>query len=39
MAYKVKITDKAKVDLDEIIGYITETLLNSTAAANDKETH
>ena len=34
MAYKVKITDKAKVDLDAIIRYITEVLLNSTAAAH-----
>ena len=39
MAYKVKMTDKAKVDLDAIIGYIAETLLNSTAAANHKGTH
>lgn len=34
MAYKVKITDKAKTDLDEIIRYIAETLSNSTAVSH-----
>lgn len=32
MAYKVKIADKAKAELDEIVGYISETLANPTAA-------
>ena len=34
MVYKVRVTDKAKTDLDEIIRYIAETLSNVTAAAN-----
>ena len=34
MAYKVRVTDKAKTDLDEIIRYIAEKLSNVTAAAN-----
>ena len=34
MVYKVRVTDKAKTDLDEIIRYITEKLSNVTAAAN-----
>ena len=34
MVYKVRVTDKAKTDLDEIIRYIAEKLSNVTAAAN-----
>ena len=34
MVYKVSLTDKAKSDLDGIIRYIAEELLNSEAAAN-----
>ena len=34
MVYKVRVTEKAKTDLDEIIRYITEILSNATAAAN-----
>ncbi len=33
MAYKVKVTDEAKVDLDEILRHIAETLSNKNAAA------
>ena len=34
MVYKVRVTEKAKTDLDEIIRYIAEKLSNVTAAAN-----
>ena len=34
MVYNVRVTDKAKTDLDEIIRYIAEKLSNVTAAAN-----
>ena len=34
MVYKVRVTDKAKADLDEIIRYIVEKLSNVTAATN-----
>ena len=34
MAYKVKITDSAKVELDEIVAYFVETLCNPKAAVS-----
>lgn len=34
MAYKVQIADFAKAELSEIVGYISESLCNKTAAAN-----
>lgn len=34
MAYKVRITDSAKSELDEIVSYFVETLCNSKAATS-----
>ena len=34
MAYKVQITDSAKIELAQIIGYISETLCNKNAASS-----
>ena len=34
MTYKVQITDYAKLELAEIVGYISETLCNKTAASS-----
>ena len=34
MAYKVQIADSAKIELAEIIGYISETLCNKSAASS-----
>ena len=34
MAYKVQIADSAKEELDDIVGYISETLCNKTAASS-----
>jgi len=34
MAYKVQIADSAKAELAEIVGYISETLCNKTAASS-----
>lgn len=34
MAYKVQITDFAKAELSEIVGYISESLCNKTAATS-----
>ena len=34
MAYKVKVTNEADADIDEIIGYIVNSLKNSIAARN-----
>lgn len=34
MAYKVQIADSAKLELAEIVGYISETLCNKNAASS-----
>ena len=34
MAYKVKITDSAKAELEEIVAYFVETLCNPKAAVS-----
>lgn len=34
MAYKVRITDSAKAELDEIVAYFVNTLCNPKAAVN-----